>query len=470
MTKRGPISNDWRADADAEVTGVDLRLTGASVITADPARPYLERAVIGIRGDRIALLEDEVPTQPPVTAARAIDLPGRVIVPGFVNVHTHAALTLVRGVAEDLGFAPAYTAGIPRGSDLTAEDARALARLGALEAMLFGSTLINDSFARAGDMVEAMAGLGLRVHVSERIHDADFELLAAGRWEYDARIGDRTLATALALAERWHGREGGRVAVQLTAHAPDTCSDSLLRQIRDASHGHGLRVNTHLAQSRAEVAQVRARSKCSPAALLEDVGLLDDRLVAAHCLFLDEEDIARVGRARITVAHVPKGNAAGGTLAPTGRLRAAGARLALGSDNVHGDMIEAMRWALAVGRLQEEAVTDNWQPHHVFHMATIEGARAMGMDGEIGSLEVGKRADLVAIDFRRPHLTPCTNPLGNLVHTAQGRDVELVIVDGRVVVESGRPTLVSEEEVRRDAASAADRLWASAGQAPRRTK
>jgi 5-methylthioadenosine/S-adenosylhomocysteine deaminase len=446
---------------DAEPT-LDLLLTGATVLTADPPRALVRNAIVGIANDRIALLDEAtaVPARP--AATRALDLTGRVITPGFVNVHTHAALTLVRGVAEDLGFAPAYSRGIPRSAGLHPDDAAALARMGALEAMLFGSTTVNDSYIHADAIVAAIGELGLRVHVSERIHDADFEALAEGRWEHCDAIGDRTLGAAIDVAERWHGRDHGRISVQLTAHAPDTCSEGLLRRIREASLRHGLVVNTHLAQSRAEVERVRTRSGCSPAALLDRVGLLDSRLIAAHCVFLDDEDIARVGRAGINVAHVPKGNATAGMMAPTSRLRAAGARLALGTDNMHADMIETMRWALAVGRLQERAVTNAWQPVHVLEMATLRGAQALGLQDRIGTLAVGKKADLVAIDFRRPHLTPCVNPLGNLVHVAQGRDVELVVVDGRIVVEGGVATRVDQEEVRRDAEGVARRLWEQA--------
>ena len=187
--------------------------------------------------------------------------------------------------------------------------------------------------------------------------------------------------------------------------------------------------------------------------------MLNDRLTAAHCIHVGEDDIARIGRAGIHVAHIAKGNATGATIAPTQKLRAAGAKLALGTDNMHADMVEVMRWALAVGRIQLGSVTDEWQPETVFEMATMAGARAMGLEDEIGSIEVGKRADLVAFDFRRPHLTPATHALGNLVHVAQGRDVELVVVDGDVVVEDGRPTLVDAEAIRRDAAAAIDALW-----------
>jgi 5-methylthioadenosine/S-adenosylhomocysteine deaminase len=144
-------------------------------------------------------------------------------------------------------------------------------------------------------------------------------------------------------------------------------------------------------------------------------------------------------------------------------LREAGAQFALGTDNMHADMVEVMRWALNSGRVQEGRVTDAWQPSTVFEMANMGGARALGLEDEIGSLEVGKKADLVILDFQRPHLVPLINPLGNLVHTAQGRDVDKVIVDGRLIVEGGRSLLVDQEVILRDAQRAAERLWQRAG-------
>lgn len=437
----------------------DLLLTDLTVITVDPAMRVLHDAAIAIAAGRITWV-GAVRDWPAATAvSRRLALPGRVACPGFVNVHTHAILTMVRGVAEDLGFAPAYTPGIPHGHDVTPDEAIALARLGTTEALLFGSTLINDTYVHADLTLPAMAELGGRVVNCGRIHDADFSLIGDGRWEHRRAIGEATLGEALALATHWHGAFDGRAGVQLSAHAPDTCSDDLLREIAKAAADKGLRVNTHLAQSKTEVAQVQRRSGRTPAQLLEEVGLLNERLIAAHCIHMDEADILRCGRAGINVAHVPKGNATGGTIAPTSRLRRAGARLTLGSDNMHADMVEVMRWALAVGRVQEGRVDDFWQPADVLRMATIDGARAMGLEDRIGSLEVGKQADIAVFDFRRPHLVPCENALGNLVHVAQGRDVEHVFVDGRQVVADARPVFGDLENILEDATRASRALW-----------
>jgi 5-methylthioadenosine/S-adenosylhomocysteine deaminase len=438
----------------------DLLITGATVLTADPARPVLCDGALAISGNRLAFVGRAADLPAGATAHETRRLDGRVIAPGYVNVHTHAILSMVRGVAEDLGFAPAYTPGIPHGHDVRPDEAIALARLGAMEAMLFGSTLINDSYVHADLTLGAMAELGLRVYACGRLHDVDFSGVAEGRWEHHRSIGERTLDDALRLADRWHGTADGRTGVQLAVHAPDTCSDAFLELIARAAHERDLGVTTHLAQSRTEVAQVLRRSGKTPAQLLDSVGLLDSRLVAAHCLFLDPADIARVGRAGITVAHIPKGNATGGTMAPTPALRAAGARIALGTDNMHADMTEVMRWALAIARIQLGQVLGDWQPADALAMATCNGAAAMGLGDRLGRLAEGWLADLVVFDFRRAHLTPHPNPLGTLVHTGMGRDVEMVIVDGRIVVDDGLPTLCDAQQVIEAGNRAAKQLWA----------
>ncbi|WP_322187401.1 amidohydrolase family protein [Fulvimarina sp. 2208YS6-2-32] len=441
------------------MSAIDLAICGASVLTADPIRPRIDDATILVRGDRIAEIVAGPAEASRLEGVRRIDARGKVATPGLVNVHTHAILTMVRGVAEDMGFAPAYTPGVPHGHDVSEEEAVALARLGALEALLFGSTLLNDTFVHQHLTLPAMAETGIRAWGCGRIHDVDFSRVHLGEWEHKTEIGRRTLDEAIALHAAFDGKANGRMGVQLSPHAPDTCSRDLLVEIRETSATLRCRVNTHLSQSKVEVGRIRSREAMSPPELLDEIGLLNDRLIAAHCIHVDAADIARIGRNGVHVAHIAKGNQTHGHTAPTQALREAGASLTLGTDNMHADMVEVMRWALATGRLQKGCVDEDWQPHTVFEMATMGGARAMGLDAEIGSLEVGKKADIVLFDYHRPHLVPFIDPLGNLVHTAQGRDVHTVIIDGRVVVENSRALLIDQDEIIADAQRAAVALW-----------
>ncbi len=438
---------------------LDLLVTGADILTADPARPLLRDAALGVRAGRIAWLDGAPP--PRFRARETLALPGRVLTPGFVNLHNHAILTMVRGVAADLGFAPSYTPGIPKGTDVTPEQARALAQLGALEMLLFGSTLIGDNFVHADIGTEAMAELGVRLAPSWRVHDVDFAQVAHGQWRFDAAIGRRTLGGALALRERWRGHD--RITPNIGAHAADTCSEAFLKEIAEVSRNLDLRVNTHLGQSTVEVERVRERTGRSSTQVFEDAGLLGPRLMAGHCIYMTDDDIGRMARGGAHAIHIPKCNAASGRMAPTPKLAAAGVNIALATDTQHGDMVELMRWALATARVQNGGVDATWQPARVFEMATLGGARALGLDADIGSLAVGKCADFVAFDFRRPHLVPRVDPLGTLVHNAQGRDVKLVVVDGETLVRDGLPTRVDMARVCEDAERAARALWGAAG-------
>jgi 5-methylthioadenosine/S-adenosylhomocysteine deaminase len=143
-------------------------------------------------------------------------------------------------------------------------------------------------------------------------------------------------------------------------------------------------------------------------------------------------------------------------------MQVAGLNLTLATDTQHGDMIELMRWALATARIKSGKIDDTWQPERVFEMATLNGARALGLESELGSLAVGKKADFVVVDFRRAHLMPAPDPLGNLVHTGMGRDVEHVFVDGRAIVRDGRAILVDQDAILADAARVAQKLWSNA--------
>jgi len=438
---------------------IDWLISGVTILTANPEQPILRNAYIGIQSDRIVWLSTSEPKD--FKIQHTLHLPDHWVTPGFINPHMHAILTMVKGVAADLGFAPSYTPGIPKGTQVNPEQARAIAQLGAVEAMLAGSTLIGDNFVHADITTEAMASLGIRLSPSWRIHDVDFSRVGNGEWHHSAQIGDKTLRSAMELHSKW--RNDPLVKVNLAAHAVDTCSDSFLKQVSELSIANNMTVSTHLGQSKVEVNRVRERTGKSSAEVLEDVGLLNHKLLAGHCIYVSDTDIHRLAKNKAHVVHIPKCNAASGRLAPTPAIKKAGINICLATDTQHGDMIELMRWALATARIQNNSVTDEWQPHHVFHMATHAGAAALGMQEDIGSLVVGKKADLVVLDASSPHLRPHINPIGALVHTGRGGDVTRVMVNGKWVVVDGVPTRVDIEEITKAAEKACKELWSAQG-------
>jgi 5-methylthioadenosine/S-adenosylhomocysteine deaminase len=209
----------------------DLLVRGCTIVPGGASDAVIRDGAIGIRGDRLAHVG---PDRPDLAGRRVIPAEGHLAIPGLINVHTHALLSHGRGMTEDLGFAPAYTPGVPHAYDVTPDEAVALARLGALEAMLFGSTLINDMYIHAGETLPAMAELGLRVSSAVWIHDVDFTRVHEGVFAYDRATGRRTLEGALELHRRWHGSHEGRVTVMLGPHAIDTCSLDFLREVARA--------------------------------------------------------------------------------------------------------------------------------------------------------------------------------------------------------------------------------------------
>ncbi|MBL0931097.1 MAG: amidohydrolase family protein [Alphaproteobacteria bacterium] len=438
----------------------DLILTDATIVS--PGAAPIARGWLAISGDKIVDLGPMATL--PAYDGRIESLAGRLLTPGFVNIHTHAILSLMRGIAIDMGFAPAYTRGVPHGHEIGPEDSVALARLGALEALLAGSTAMVDSYVHGELTLPAMCDLGMRVWACGRLHDVDFSRVHLSDWEHKDEIGKLRLGELEKLTRDFNGAFGGRARTIAIPHAPDTCSADLLRRAGEFARANGLKVSTHLSQSKLENAQIQKRDGCTPTQLLERVGLLNEDLIAAHCIHMTEDDVKRFGAAGATVAHVPKGNATGGAVAHTPNLSAAGAKIALGTDNLTQDMAEQMRWGLANARVHLGRVAEDWQPEDAFEMATSNGAKALGVDAWLGRLAPGYAADIVAWDFRRAHLTPLLDPLGTLVHDANGRDVQHVWVAGRQVVRDGEALFADTNAVRVDAQKAAEGLWARAAE------
>lgn len=441
----------------------DLLVSGGLVLTLDGRDTILADGALAIADRRIAAIGTRTEIEAAWAATRRIDARDRIVMPGLVNIHNHTPLMITRGMIEDLAFAPAYTPGIPQGHHLSAEQAWLLSRLGMYELLRAGCTTVADYYRYPEGCAKAAAELGLRAVIAGRIHDADPGALATGRHAYDPAIGAATLRENLDLIDRWDGHDAGRIRCDLAPHAPDTCSRDLLIEIAALAAKRTGNVHSHLAQSQGEVAVVKARDGITPAQLYDSVGLLDRRLIAAHCIWLEADDIARVGGAGVSVAHSPIGNAKSGTIAPILALRDAGARITLCTDGFTGDLFEAMRWAIAMQRIR--GADFSLKARDALRWATGEGAAALGMVAEIGSLEVGKRADILLVDATSPRLAPVIDGYGILVHSASGNDVQSVIVDGRVVIENGVLTTADGPALVRSAQHEAERLWGAAGRA-----
>lgn len=322
-----------------------------------------------------------------------------------------------------------------------------------------GCTTVVDYYRAPQALARAAMETGLRAFIGGRVMDADTAALAEGRFERDSALGERTLRDSQDLISRWDGAEGGRIRTVHAPHAPDTCSRGLLQEVARLAAADGRPVHTHLAQSRLEVEQVSAREGISPVALLDDVGLLNPALFAAHGIFMEAADIARAGSAQIHLCHAPIGNATFGAAAPVLALREAGVNVTLCTDTKSADMFETMRMAIVAARVRAQSFV--LDAATVFGWATEGGAKALGLP-DLGRLEVGYRADLVILDPAAPNLVPVVDGHGIVVHAGSAANVRHVFRDGEHLVADGRPTRLDPETVLRDAQAVADRLWARA--------
>ncbi|ETR74964.1 N-ethylammeline chlorohydrolase [Afipia sp. P52-10] len=452
------------SDAASAPRACDLLVKGGVLLTLDGADRIIADGAVAIDEGRIVDLGDCGAVAPRWLPARTLDARERLVMPGLVNVHNHTPLMITRGMIEDLGFAPMFTAGIPQGHRLSEMEAAALSRLGVYEMLRTGSTTIVDFYRYPEALAQAHAELGTRAVIAGRIHDADPEALTQKRYDYSAAAGAQSVAENVALVERWQGHDNGRIRCDFAPHAPDTCSDGLLREVTDLVARHGGNVHTHVCQSPIEVAQTRNRSGRSPVEVLDAAGLLNERLIAAHCIHVTAGDEAALGHARATVAYTPIGNAKTGRIAPVASIARHGARIALCTDTFSGDMFEAMRWAVAMQRIRGE--TEGLSARAAIRWATQGGAAALGLGDEIGSLAIGKKADLVLLDLSEPTFAPVIDGFGALVWSGNGNNVRTVVVDGRIIMEDGHLTRADGPELVREAQKVAESLWARHNVAP----
>jgi 5-methylthioadenosine/S-adenosylhomocysteine deaminase len=414
-----------------------------------------------IRDGRIAAVAPTVPGP----HQRTIDAHGGYVLPGLIQTHIHLCQTLFRGYADDLPLLDWLRRRIwPMEAAHSPHTLRAAARLAATELLTSGTTsvLTMETVHDTDAVFEAVGESGLRATIGKCMMDLSAE--APLRLQEDTRA---SIDEAVAIRKRWHGAANGRLRATFAPRFAVSCSRELLEAVADVSAADGVLVHTHVSESRDEIAIVRAISGgLTNVEYLASLRLASPRLCAAHCVLVDDHEQALLAEHDVKVMHCPGSNLKlGSGVAPVPEMRARGIAVSLGTDgaacNNRLDMFEEMRLAavLQAARRQPGLLV----ARDVLWMATRAGAQALNLETEIGSLEPGKRADLIVVDRDRPHLTPGPDPYSTIVYAARGSDVRTTIVDGEVLVDDGNPVRIDRAEIVATARLAARELAARAG-------
>ena len=434
-----------------------LLIKGATVITLDDQNRMFHGDVF-VENGRIAALGAPLVGREYKTD-QVIDASGLVLLPGFVQTHIHLCQTLFRGAADDLSLIDWLTRRIwPMEAAHTPESLYASARLGIAELIRGGTTcaLTMETVHHTDAVFRAVEESGFRATVGKCMMDKGDEV-PAGLREHT----DESIAESLTLLERWHGEAGGRIRYCFAPRFAVSCTRELLEGVARLSRERGVMVHTHASENKDEIQLVERETGRRNIEYLNDVGLAAPNVMLAHCVHLNSSEMDVLRGTGTHVAHCPSSNLKlGSGLAPILEMLERGISVSLGADgapcNNRLDMFTEMRTAALIQKALHGA--EVLPALRVLRMATIDGARALGLEREIGSIEAGKRADLTLLNINRPHMTPHPDPVSSIVYAAQAGDVETVLIDGRIVMRAGELTELDEKAVIREAKEQASRL------------
>ncbi|PWT79431.1 MAG: N-ethylammeline chlorohydrolase [Blastocatellia bacterium] len=440
-----------------------LLVRNGIVVTMNDNFDVLEGDV-SIRSGRIAAIAPTI-AEP---HDHVIDARGGYVLPGLIQTHIHLCQTLFRGYADDLPLMDWLRKRVwPLEAAHSANTLRTAARLATTELLASGTTAIltMETVHDTDAVFEAVSESGIRATIGKCMMDLDAEV--------PTRLQEATAQSideSIAIRKRWHGAANGRLRAAFAPRFAVSCTRRLLEAVAALSLEHGALVHTHASESRDEIALVQQMSGGqSNVEYLRTVKLASPRLCAAHCVWVDDREQALLAEHQVKVMHCPSSNLKlGSGIAPVPELLARGVTVSLGADgaacNNRLDMFEEMRMAAIAQSARRQPGT--LAARKVMWMATRAGARTLDLEAEIGSLEAGKRADLVVVDRDRPHLAPGPDPYSALVYAARGSDVRTTIVDGEVLVNEFDPVRVDRVEIAQSSRLAARELARRAGFSP----
>lgn len=438
---------------------VDLIVSGGTVVTMDASRRVIEDGAVAIEGGRIVAVGKSGDITRRYAAGEVIDARGRAVIPGLINGHTHIPMTLFRGIADDLDLNEWLTKYIfpAEAKNVTEEFVRAGAQLGLAEMIRGGTTTYCDMYYFEDAIAEETERAGVRGLLGETV--IDFPVPDNKTWPDAMRYTERYVA-------RWKGNK--LITAAVAPHAPYTVSEAHLREVRAFSDRTGAPVVTHVAETRKEVDDISRDHGARPVEYLARIGFLGPRVVAAHTVHLTEGEINLLKQNGVGSVHNPQSNmklASG--VAPVPAMMRAGVALGLGTDGAASnndlDMWEEMDTAAKLHKLttNDPKVLN---AEEALSLATIGGARALHMDSDIGSLEAGKRADIVVVDLDALNQTPRYNIYSHLVYATKAADVRTVVIEGRVVMRDRRLLTLNETLIKQKARLLRERVTKSLGQ------
>ena len=417
--------------------------TGRYVVTMDPERRVIENGAIAIRSERILAVGSKSEIERRYQARQHLDRPDAILAPGLIDTHTHAAMSLFRGIADDLRLQDWLEHYIfpAEARNVTPEFVRWGTRLGCLEMLLSGTTTYTDMYYFEDVVAEATKEAGMRGVLGETI---------IGFPSPDAKTPNDALAFTDRYLSRFHGDP--LIVPAVAPHAIYTNSDETLKACRALANRHDAPLVIHLSETKHENDECMAKRHATPTQALDALGVFNGRTVAAHAVWVDEADLAILKSRGVGIAHCPSSNmklASG--IAPVTRMLELDLAVGLGPDGPAGsnndfNMFEEMDLA---AKLQKVTTGDprSLPAAAAVEMATIRGARALGMEKEIGSLESGKRADLISIRLDRPNAVPLYNVYSQMVYALKGSDVEDVMVNGKLLVKDAQPLTLNAAQI-----------------------
>ena len=423
---------------------------GDILVWENGAFTCLKNGYLGIDGDRIDYLGAD---KPRAAYDEVKDMTGKLLLPGLINGHTHTGMSLLRGLGSDLPLDKwLFDTVFPVEDRLTDEDLRIGMELSMLEMIASGTTSFTDMYMAPRYTARAVLASGMKANLCRPMQsfDPDEEPMTCAR-----------MREMLALYDEWNGAGDGRIKTDFSIHAEYTCTEKMVRAAAEEAQKRGAGMHIHLSETEGEQRACVEKYGLTPAQWFDSLGAFAGRAYAAHGVWLTPEDRALLRDRGVTVVHCPESNLKlGSGVADVPAMVSEGLSVALGTDgaasNNNLNLMEEMHLAsiLHKGVRRDPTLLS---PSRVLQMATVNGARLQGRT-DTGALRVGNKADIVAVDMDRPHLTPNIDPLSNLVYSAQGADVCLTMADGRILYENGAFLTLDRDRILFEARKAAQRL------------